>query len=105
MDTVQDGAQLSAETRAELEALVKGSRSLELNGHSDRIWGHVAMRDPGGQGFWIKRHGTSLGEVFDADDFQLTSFESAGQRLIAACPERDEAIRRPGPSHGASGPS
>ena len=75
MDTVQDGGQLSGDTRAELETLVKGSRILELNGHSDRIWGHVAMRDPDGQGFWIKRHGISLGEVFDADDFQLTSFE------------------------------
>jgi ribulose-5-phosphate 4-epimerase/fuculose-1-phosphate aldolase len=75
MDTVQDGTQVSAETRSELEDLVKGSRILELNGHSDRIWGHVAMRDPEGRGFWLKRHGISLGEVFDADDFQLTSFE------------------------------
>ncbi len=75
MDASQDGAQLPAETRAELETLVKGSRILEMHGHGDRIWGHVAMRDPDGNGFWIKRHGISLGEVFDADDFQLTSFE------------------------------
>lgn len=75
MDASQDGANMSAETRAELEDLVKGARILELNGHGDRIWGHVAMRDAEGRGFWIKRHGISLGEVFDADDFQLTSFD------------------------------
>ncbi len=75
MDGSQDGAQLSPGTRAELETLVKGSRILEPHGQGDRIWGHVAMRDADGRGFWIKRHGISLGEVFDADDFQLTSFE------------------------------
>lgn len=75
MDTLQDDVRIPAETRAELENLVKGARILEMNGHGDRIWGHVAMRDPGGNGFWIKRHGISLGEVFDTDDFQLTSFE------------------------------
>ena len=75
MDTLQDSAHLTAETRSELENLVKGARILEMNGHGDRIWGHVAMRDPDGNGFWIKRHGISLGEVFDADDFQLTSYE------------------------------
>ncbi len=75
MDASQDGANMSAETRAALETLVKGARILELHGHGDRIWGHVAMRDADGNGFWIKRHGISLGEMFDADDFQLTSFD------------------------------
>ncbi len=75
MDGSQDGARMSPDTRAELETLVKGSRILELHGQGDRIWGHVAMRDADGRGFWIKRHGISLGEVYDADDFQLTSFE------------------------------
>lgn len=79
MDGSRDGAQMSPDTRAELETLVKGSRILELHGQGDRIWGHVAMRDADDRGFWIKRHGISLGEVFDADDFQLTSF--AGEKL------------------------
>ena len=67
--------QLSADLKARLADLVKAARILELHGHSDRIWGHVAMRDPEGRGFWIKRHGISLGEVFDASDFQLTGFD------------------------------
>ncbi len=75
MDGSQDGAPMPAETRAELEELVKGSRILEMHGHGDRIWGHVAMRDPGGNGFWLKRHAISLSEVFEADDFQLIGFE------------------------------
>lgn len=75
MDATESNMEMSAETREALENLVKGSRILEIHGHSDRIWGHVAMRDPDGRGFWIKRHGISLGEMFDAGDFQLTSFE------------------------------
>lgn len=60
---------------AELQLLAKASRILELHGHGDRIFGHVAMRDPQGRGFWLKRHGISLGEVFDERDFVLLSFD------------------------------
>src|SRR4051812_9623006 len=60
---------------AELQLLAKASRILELHGHGDRIFGHVAMRDPQGRGFWLKRHGISLGEVFDDGDFVLLSFD------------------------------
>jgi L-fuculose-phosphate aldolase len=60
---------------AELQLLAKASRILEIHGHGDRIFGHVAMRDPQGRGFWLKRHGISLGEVFDDRDFVLLSFD------------------------------
>lgn len=68
-----------------LARAVKVCRVLELLGHGDRIWGHVAMRDPGGRGFWLKRNGISLGEVYDAGDFQLCGWdgeviEGAGHR-------------------------
>ena len=66
---------VSAELRADLGDLAKASRILEIHGHGDRIWGHTAMRDPEGRGFWMKRHAISLGEVFDADDFQLLGFD------------------------------
>lgn len=70
-----DGGLISAELQEQLEDLVKAARILEIHGHGDRIWGHVAMRDPEGRGFWIKRHAISLGEVYDPSDFQLVSFE------------------------------
>jgi L-fuculose-phosphate aldolase len=60
---------------AELNLLAKTSRILEVNGHGDRIYGHIAMRDAEGRGFWIKRSGISLGEVFDHRDFLLASFD------------------------------
>jgi L-fuculose-phosphate aldolase len=66
---------VSDELREALADLVKCARILELHGHSDRIWGHVSMRDPEGRGFWLKRHAISLGEVYAPEDFQLISFE------------------------------
>ena len=59
---------------AELDLLAKASRILEISGHGDRIFGHIAMRDPFGRGFWLKRNGISLGEVFDHRDFLLVDF-------------------------------
>jgi len=82
MDTTPANLTVSAALRARLNELARASRLLEIHGHGDRIWGHVAMRDPDGRGFWLKRHAISLGEVFDADDFQLTSFE--GELLYGA---------------------
>jgi len=75
MDAPSTDISISTELEADLADLVKATRMLELLGHSDRIWGHTAMRDPEGRGFWIKRHAISLGEVFDASDFQLTAFD------------------------------
>ncbi len=75
MDVTEATVAMSTELRARLDELAKASRILEIHGHSDRIWGHVAMRDPEGRGFWLKRHAISLGEVYDADDFQLIAFD------------------------------
>jgi ribulose-5-phosphate 4-epimerase/fuculose-1-phosphate aldolase len=58
----------------ELNLLAKASRILEISGHGDRIYGHIAMRDSEGRGFWLKRSGISLGEVFDYRDFLLVGF-------------------------------
>lgn len=80
MDATVSDISISAELSADLADLVKAARMLELLGHSDRIWGHVAMRDPEGRGFWIKRHAISLGEVYDISDFQLTGFD--GEELF-----------------------
>ena len=60
-----------------LDEAARACRILELNGHGDKIFGHVAMRDPLGRGFWMKRHMIGLGEVWDHRDFLLLSFDGA----------------------------
>ena len=73
---------LSAEIAETLDEAAQACRILELNGHGDKIFGHIAMRDPDGRGFWMKRHMISLGEVWDHRDFLLLSFDGevlAGQ--------------------------
>ncbi|WP_329563069.1 hypothetical protein [Kitasatospora sp. NBC_01266] len=40
---------------AELTAL--GSRALALAGHAVMVWGHLAVRDPDGNGVWLKAPG------------------------------------------------
>ncbi len=82
MDELRIAEGPSAALRQELDKLAKGARILELNGHGDRIFGHVALRDPEGRGFWLKRHQISLGEVFDARDFILVDFD--GKQLHGA---------------------
>ena len=51
-------------------------RILATNGHSDYIWGHVAIRDPQGRGLWMKPSGLGFEEV-TADDVLLVSFDGA----------------------------
>jgi L-fuculose-phosphate aldolase len=83
---------------AELDLLAKASRILEINGHGDRIFGHVAMRDPEQRGFWLKRHGISLGEVFDHRDFLLVDLSGQVQfgngKLHNEWPIHAEIFRR-----------
>lgn len=74
MDELRNIEAISASLGQGLDKLAKGARILELNGHGDRIFGHVALRDPEGRGFWLKRHHISLGEVFDRRDFILVDF-------------------------------
>ncbi|MEE8333511.1 MAG: class II aldolase/adducin family protein [Alphaproteobacteria bacterium] len=70
---------MTAELRADLDQMARACRVFELEGHGDRVVGHMAMRDPEGRGFWMKRAGISLGEVYDARDFVLLDFD--GRKL------------------------
>lgn len=70
---------MSAALKSDLDELAVACRVLELEGHGDRIWGHMALRDPGGRGFWMKRAGVALGEIYDARDFVLLDFD--GKKL------------------------
>lgn len=60
---------------ADLDELARACRVLELEGHGDRVVGHMALRDPEGRGMWMKRAGIALGEVVDWRDFVLLDFE------------------------------
>ena len=66
---------ISNSLREELDELAAACRVLEMEGHGDRIWGHMALRDPDGRGFWMKRASVGLGEIHDARDFVLLSFD------------------------------
>lgn len=70
---------MSATLKSDLDELAVACRVLELEGHGDRIWGHMALRDPEGRGFWMKRAGVALGEIHDARDFVLLDFD--GKKL------------------------
>jgi len=72
-------ATISNALTADLDELARACRVLELEGHGDRVVGHMALRDPDGRGFWMKRAGIALGEVVDWRDFVLMDFE--GRRL------------------------
>lgn len=58
--------------------VVAASRTLAAAGQSDLVWGHVAVRDPGGRGVWMKASGWSLDEV-DADRVLLVGWH--GERV------------------------
>ena len=62
-----------------LQGLAQACRVLEMEGQGDRIWGHMAYRDPDGRGFWMKRAGVGLGEIHDGRDFVLLGFD--GEKL------------------------
>ena len=79
---------MSNSLRADLDDLARGCRILELEGHGDRVVGHMALRDPEGRGFWMKRAGIALGEVYDARDFILLDFD--GNQLEGAGSSHNE---------------
>ena len=66
---------INDDLKNDLDKLAKAARILDMQGHSDKIFGHVAMRDPDGRGIWLKRHQISLGEVFDWRDFVLVDWD------------------------------
>jgi L-fuculose-phosphate aldolase len=71
-------------TGADIRELVAlAGRILSANGHSDYIWGHVAIRDPDGRGFWMKRSGLGFEEV-RPDDVLLVGFD--GTVLVGSGP-------------------
>ncbi|MFC4911802.1 class II aldolase/adducin family protein [Actinomadura gamaensis] len=56
------------------ETVLRAGRVLAMAGHGDMVWGHVAVRDPGGRGVWIKAPGRGLEEARDRY-VQLVSFD------------------------------
>lgn len=66
---------LSNSLKADLDELARACRVMELEGQGDRVVGHMALRDPEGRGFWMKRAGVALGEIFDSRDFVLLDFD------------------------------
>jgi L-fuculose-phosphate aldolase len=66
--------------RAEHFALwSRAYRVLDMEGHTDMSQGHLAIRDPDGRGFWMKRTGISFGEIAHRADFVLVDFD--GKKL------------------------
>jgi L-ribulose-5-phosphate 4-epimerase len=69
-----------------IEEVVHASRALAAAGLSDMVWGHAAIRDPDGNGVWMKAAGWGFEEV-DADRVVLVSpdgevLSGAGRRHI-----------------------
>jgi ribulose-5-phosphate 4-epimerase/fuculose-1-phosphate aldolase len=56
--------------------VVVACRALAAAGQQDMVWGHVGIRDPGGQGVWIKRSGLALDEVAK-DDIHLVGWDGS----------------------------
>ncbi len=68
-----------AAVKEELEELARACRILEIEDQGDRVFGHMALRERDGRGFWMKRSGIGLGEARDWRDFVLLSFD--GEKL------------------------
>ena len=66
-----DTANMNPDIAEALDELACAHRVLEMEGHGDSHLGHVSWRDPGGQGFWMKRHDIMMGEVMGPDDLLL----------------------------------
>lgn len=69
MSRVDNREDLTDAVAEELEKLIRFCRILEIEGQGDRTLGFASVRDPHGNGFWIKRSHIALGEVFDSRDF------------------------------------
>ena len=48
------------------EDVVRASKALAAAGLTDMVWGHAAIRDPGGQGVWMKAAGWGFEEIEDS---------------------------------------
>ena len=54
------------------DSVVQASRVLAVAGLGDMVWGHASVRDPGGDGAWMKASGWGFEEV-DAEKVVLVS--------------------------------
>jgi L-fuculose-phosphate aldolase len=68
---------MNEKLRSDLCLLAQAARVLAAYGHEDLSLGHVAMRDPGGSGIWMKKRGPGLGELADENDFLLVGWDGA----------------------------
>lgn len=41
----------------------EANQALGVAGHSDMVWGHASVRDPGGRGVWMKASGWAFEEI------------------------------------------
>lgn len=58
-----------------LARLSEAHAILSCNGHDDLTLGHMALRDPKGCGFWIKRADAGMRELTGPTDYQLLAFD------------------------------
>lgn len=65
-----------------LEELAVGHRVLAMVGHGFGTIGSVALRDPLGRGFWIKRTGIGMDEVYGPAEMVLIDFD--GERVAGS---------------------
>ncbi|MFT3797125.1 class II aldolase/adducin family protein [Microbacterium sp.] len=63
-------------TSTALQRVVDAGRALAAAGQQDMVWGHVALRDEGGDGIWIKRSGVGYDEL-GLDDVQLVGWDGS----------------------------
>ncbi|MDP2644207.1 MAG: class II aldolase/adducin family protein [Desulfobacterales bacterium] len=90
---------ISDDVKTSLDKLALASRILEMEGHGNFTFGHLALRDPEGRGVWIKRWGMTLGEVQDWTDHQLIDFDGNllygnGNQRHSEWPIHAQIIRR-----------
>ena len=45
------------------KAVADGNQALAVAGHTDMVWGHASVRDPGGSGVWMKAAGWGFDEI------------------------------------------
>lgn len=69
-----------------ISQVIAASAALAVEGLTDMVWGHVAVRDPDGDGVWMKASGWGFDEV-DADRVLLVTpdgevTEGSGSRHI-----------------------
>ena len=69
-----------------IEEVVTASAALAVSGLTDMVWGHASVRDPGGNGVWMKASGWGFDEI-TAERVALVTLEGevadgAGPRHI-----------------------